>query len=208
MIKAVVFDYGKVICLAPSAENRAALAALTGVPPETLDALDREYRQDYDRGEMSGREYYRLLLGKAGIVVDDPALDRIVAVDAEGWKLINPGTAALMRDVKKAGLALGILSNMPHEFLSWVRNNVPLLGEADVAVFSCEARSVKPETAIYERLRAALGCAFGEIVFFDDIPDNVQKAAELGIHGVLWSGCEEAREMLAKIDRRFPVVPD
>ncbi|MDR1444425.1 MAG: HAD family phosphatase, partial [Treponema sp.] len=58
-VKAVVFDYGKVICFPPSAENRAALLTLTGLPAETLDALDRKYRGEYDRGTYDCKTYYR-----------------------------------------------------------------------------------------------------------------------------------------------------
>jgi putative hydrolase of the HAD superfamily len=207
-IKAVVFDFGKVICFPPPEENRRALLSMTGLPAETLWALDREHRGEYDRGAFDGPGYYRALLGAGGIFLDDRALAEIAETDAEGWKRINPGTTALMRDVKKLGFALGILSNMPHDFLAWARKNIPVFGEADAAVFSCEVNSIKPERLIYEKLREILGCEFSEIVFFDDLSDNVEQAEKLGIHGILWNGSEAARRDLEKIDRRFRLGPD
>jgi putative hydrolase of the HAD superfamily len=207
-IKAVVFDYGRVICFPPSEENRRALLALTGLSRETLVELDRKHRGDYDRGVFDGKSYYRVLLEDGGIFLDDSLLAEIARTDAEGWKRIDPGTVALMRDVKKLGFALGILSNMPHDFLAWARENIPVFSETDAAVFSCEAASIKPERLIYERLRESLGCEFSEIVFFDDVPDNVEQAGKLGIHGILWNGSEAARKDLEKIDRRFRFVPD
>jgi HAD superfamily hydrolase (TIGR01509 family) len=77
---------------------------------------------------------------------------------------------------------------------------IPVFGELDAAVFSCEVNEIKPERRIYEILRERLGCEFGEIVFFDDVPVNVEKAAELGIRAFLWQGAAEAREALKKID--------
>jgi putative hydrolase of the HAD superfamily len=210
-IKAVVFDFGRVICFPPSEENRRALLALTGLSGEALDRLDRKHRGEYDRGSFDGKEYYRVLLEEGGIFLDDSRLAEIAATDAEGWKRIDPGTAALMGDVKKLGFALGILSNMPSDFLAWARENIPLFAQADAAVFSCEVASIKPERLIYEKLRERLGCEFSEIVFFDDIPDNVEQAKKLGIRGILWNGSEAARKDLKdleKIDRRFRFVPD
>jgi putative hydrolase of the HAD superfamily len=198
-IKAVVFDFGKVICFPPSAENRETLLALTGLPEETLAALEEKHRGEYDRGTCDGRGYYRALLEEGGIFLDDPALDTIAETDSEGWKRINPGTVALMRDVQKTGCTLGILSNMPHDFLAWGRSNVPVFNEADVAVFSCEVNTIKPERRIYEILRTRLGCAFGEIVFFDDIPVNVERAVELGIRAFHWKDSESARAELRQI---------
>jgi putative hydrolase of the HAD superfamily len=207
-IKAVVFDYGGVICFPPPEENRRALLALTGLSGEALDRLERKHRGDYDRGVFDGKSYYRALLEDGGIFLDDSRLAEIARTDAEGWKRIDPGAAALMRDVKKLGFALGILSNMPHDFLAWARKNIPVFSETDAAVFSCEAASIKPEPCIYEKLRKSLGCEFSEIVFFDDLPDNVEQAGKLGIRGILWNGGEKAREDLEKIDRRFRFVPD
>jgi putative hydrolase of the HAD superfamily len=197
-IKAVVFDFGKVLCFPPSEENRKALLALTGLPKDTLEELDRKRRAEYDRGTLDGRAYYRALLAEGGIVVEDPVLDKIAETDSEGWKRIDPGALALTRDIQGAGLTLGILSNMPHDFLAWARSHVPVLTQAGVAVFSCEVRSVKPERRIYEILRARLGCEFAEIAFFDDMPVNVETAAELGIRAFLWRGSEEARAELRR----------
>ncbi|MDR2748262.1 MAG: HAD family phosphatase [Treponema sp.] len=207
-IKAVVFDFGKVICFPPPEENRRALLALTGLSGEALAELDRKHRGEYDRGAFDCKGYYRNLLENGGIFLDDPVLEKIAETDAAGWKRIDPGAVALMRDVKKLGFTLGILSNMPYDFLAWARKNIPVFGETDAAVFSCEVNSIKPERLIYEKLRESLGCEFSEIVFFDDIPDNVEQAGKLGIHGILWNGSEAAREDLEKIDRRFRFVPD
>jgi putative hydrolase of the HAD superfamily len=101
-----------------------------------------------------------------------------------------------MRDVKAAGLTLGVLSNMPYDF---PRGDVPVFAEADVAVFSCDLGMIKPETGIYEKLRDLAGCAYEEIVFFDDKVDNVAKARELGIQGFLWEGADAARRLISGI---------
>jgi putative hydrolase of the HAD superfamily len=202
-VKAVVFEFGKVMSLAPPPEGREEISRITGLPVETLAALDGKHRIEYDRGNFDGKGYYKFLLAGAGIFLDDPVLEKIAEIDRGGWKHINAGAVDLMRDIKKAGFILGILSNMPRDFLAWGREHIPVFTEADAAVFSCEVKLVKPEPAIYEKMKNTIGCDYGEIVFFDDLPDNISAAQKLGIRGFVWEGPGAARAALKKIDPRF-----
>ena len=205
-IKAVVFDYGGVICFPPSEETHVEMERLTGLPFEALSDLHRKYRGEYDRGTYNTKEYFKFILSTAGITPDDSRLEIIAQTETAGWKRINDETVRLMREIKAAGFMLGILSNMPHDFLAWARKNVPVFAEANPAVFSCEYRLIKPEAAIYEKLRERTGCQFGEIVFFDDIQDNIAQANKLGMHGLVWEGPDAAREQLKKIDKGFEAL--
>jgi len=192
-VKVITFDYGGVICYIPSPEMRGELVRLSGLSAEVLWELDRKYRGEWDRGTYDGISYYRLVLAKAGVSFDDGTLARIVQADIESWMHINPATARLMMDIKAAGLRLGILSNIPHDF---PRNKIPVFAEADIAVYSCDLGIIKPETGIYEKLREKAGCSYEDIVFFDDKQDNVDKARELGIRAFLWDGAEAARKLV------------
>ena len=201
-IKAAAFDYGGVICFLPPPETGRELERLTGVSFETLRELHRQYRGGYDRGDYAAtKDYYRFILSRAGVFPDDAALERAARAEMDGWKRVNSETVRLMRDIKAAGFTLGILSNMPGDFLAWARNNIPVFGEADAAVFSCEERLIKPEAAVYEKLRERAGCGYGEIVFFDDLPDNIAAARSLGIQGFVWEGPEAARKTLKSLGR-------
>jgi putative hydrolase of the HAD superfamily len=202
-IKAVVFDFGNVISFPPPPEAREEIARITGLPVETLAELDRKHRSEYDRGTFDGKGYYKFLLSLAGVFLDDPALEKIAEIDQGGWKHINAAVVDLARDIKNAGFILGILSNMPYDFLAWGRVHIPLFTGADAAVFSCELKAIKPEPAIYAELKHRIGCDYGEIVFFDDLPDNVSAAKELGIRAILWTGPEDARKALKTIDPGF-----
>jgi putative hydrolase of the HAD superfamily len=202
-IKAVVFDYGKVISFSPSASDRKKLAFMTGLPAKKLDELERKYRFEYDLGTFNGREYYKSILVRAGIFLDDERLEKIAGADMDRWRRINPETEKLMSDIKKTGCKVGILSNMPYDFLFWAREHIPLFTKNDGAVFSCEERELKPNAAIYKILLSRLGCGAQEVVFFDDIPHNVKGASALGIRSFVWKKAETARKVLKKTDRCF-----
>ena len=195
-IKAVVFDYGGVISLSPPPENETEIGCLCGLPVEKLRELNRKYRNEWDRGNFRGTGYFRHILSVCGIFPDDETLEKITLADMEGWKRFNSGTVSLMRSIKASGLKLGILSNMPHDFLAWLRQGLPVFGELDAAVFSCDYNIIKPEEGIYEKMKERLACEYTEIVFFDDLPDNIEKAREIGIHGFVWESPGAAMEIL------------
>ncbi|MDR2575566.1 MAG: HAD family phosphatase [Treponema sp.] len=199
-IKVIVFDYGGVICFTPTPEMRSELVKLSGLSAETLWELDRKYRGEWDRGTYDGIGHYRFMLAKAGVSLNDDSLARIARADIESWSHINPDTVKLMRDIKAAGLRVGILSNIPHDFPRDIASHsdaLPVFAEADIAVYSCELGIIKPEAGIYEELMKKADCLYEEIVFFDDKVDNVNKARELGIQAFLWEGAEQARKIVS-----------
>ncbi|MDR2029327.1 MAG: HAD family phosphatase [Treponema sp.] len=195
-ITAVAFDYGGVIAYPPGPEALEELAALAGLDRQTLESLMWRYREDYDRGLVSGKAYYKALLARKGVHPGDGVLEKMAALDSAGWTHINPGTVRLMEDLKGAGLKLGILSNMPHEFLVMARERFPVFKLPQAGIFSCELGLVKPGEAIYRALLSALGCEPGGTVFFDDMPANVDAAVSLGIRAFVWRDVEAARKQL------------
>ena len=199
-IKAVVFDYGQVISLPqdPTAIDR--MAGMAGVERGKFVSALMPLRNEYDRGTVSPREYYRKVLAKLSVDIDMNVIDKMIETDSDSWKNINNETVALMEEVKKAGYILGILSNMPHDFLVWARNTLPVFSLPQVGLFSCEVNLVKPEEAIYKKLLSMLyaeGIASGsEVVFFDDVAENIKAAESLGINAFLWKDAESARREL------------
>ncbi|AEF82632.1 HAD family hydrolase [Leadbettera azotonutricia] len=196
-VKAVVFDYGKVISFAPDHGVMDEIAAMAGVKREILEPVVWKMRGEYDRGTCSGPQYYGKVLQSLGVNADETTLNKINEIDMHSWKRINPGTLKLMEDLKKAGYKIAILSNMPYDFLSWAREAIPVFSLPHVGIFSCEVKAIKPEEAIYRKLLSELGCKSGETVFFDDILVNVEKAKELKINAFLWQNPEIAKIQLA-----------
>jgi putative hydrolase of the HAD superfamily len=199
-IKAAVFDYGNVISFAPEEKERMEIAALGGIELSVLNELDRQYRGEHDRGVLSGVDFYKTILTKAGKDGDGEIAKRMLEADLQSWTRINPATVKLMEDLKAAGLKVGILSNMPHEFLAIAREQFPVFKIPDAGIFSCETGFIKPEDGIYEALFAALGCSPYEIVFVDDLRPNVEAARLLGMNAFVWKDAEAARELFTKLE--------
>ena len=175
------------------------LATIAGVDEATMNDVVWKTRSAYDQGAVSGAEYYKGALSTVGVTLDEGTLAALVRTDLESWANLNPESVQLAEDAKKAGLKIGILSNMPHDFLALARKRFPIFKSMDAGIFSCEVSVNKPEKAIYEALIAALGLSASEIVFFDDIEANVAGAKAVGIEGRLWQGAAKARADLAAL---------
>ena len=202
-IKAIVFDYGQVISLRQDPKTIDRLAVKAGTAREKFEPILWALRVDYDRGLITAQEYYRRILSRLGISKDDESINEMVEMDLTSWKNINSGTVSLMEDIKNAGYTLGILSNMPHDFLAWARKNIPVFSLPHVALFSCEVNLIKPEKAIYEKLLSLTGVEAGELVFFDDNAENVRSAVSVGIKAMLWESPENARRELLSLGVRL-----
>jgi len=202
-IKAVVFDYGQVISFPQDPKVIDQLAERVGVSRQVFEPLLWSLRGEYDRGVITAKEYYRNVLSQLKVVMDDKNMDEMIAMDYESWKNINPGTVALMEDVKKAGYILGILSNMPHDFLAWARENIPVFSLPHIGIFSCEEKCIKPEEAIFRKLLSMADVKAEELVFFDDNTENVKSAGNLGIKAFIWESPENARRELLSLGVRL-----
>ena len=204
-IKAVVFDYGRVISLPQDLRAIDRMAEMAGVESGEFRSALWGLRDEYDRGTINAREYYGKVLAKLSVEADfgGELIGEMIKMDLASWKEINGETVALMEDVKKAGYTLGILSNMPFDFLIWARENLPVFSLAQVGLFSCEVNLLKPEKAIYQKLLSMLvskGVASGdEVVFFDDLHENIIGAESLGINAFLWKDAENARRELLSL---------
>lgn len=202
-IKAVVFDYGQVISFPQDPKVMDELSGRIGVEKDKFQTALWSLRGEYDRGTINARDYYKKILSFFDIHLDHAKIDELVKIDLESWKNINPETVTLMEDIKKAGYTLGILSNMPHDFLAWARKTIPVFSLPNVSLFSCEVNLVKPEEAIYRKLLSLLNIQCEELVFFDDNIENIKAAGALGIKAILWENPESARKVLISMGLRI-----
>ena len=96
------------------------------------------------------------------------------------------------------------LTNNLKEFSDW-RNRFPYSAEEtyDVIADSCELGYRKPNPKIYQWTLDQLGMKGEETLFLDDYPENIESAANLGIHGFIvekdvTSAIDWVEEQLAK----------
>jgi putative hydrolase of the HAD superfamily len=198
-IKAVVFDYGNVISLPQDPKVMDELAGIAGVERDRFESALWSLRGDYDRGIISAKEYFNTVLSSLAVFVDEKTIEEIIETDTNSWKNINTETEALMKEIKAAGYMVGILSNMPHDFLVWAKENIPVFSLPHFGLYSCDVNLIKPEEAIYRKLLSMLGVEADELVFFDDKAENIAGARAVGMEAILWKNVEDARRELISL---------
>jgi putative hydrolase of the HAD superfamily len=198
-IKAVVFDYGNVISLPQDPKTMDVLAGRVGVERDRFVSALWSLRGNYDRGTISAKEYFKTVLSSLAVFMDEKSIEEIIEIDTNSWKNINTETEALMKEIKAAGYLVGILSNVPSDFLAWARKNLPVFSLPHIGLYSCDVNLVKPEEAIYRKLLSMSGVEADELVFFDDKAENIKGAEAIGIKAILWENSKEARRELLSL---------
>jgi putative hydrolase of the HAD superfamily len=205
VIRAVILDFGEVLCHLPSAENIERLALIFQMDPRTFLPTYLETRAPYDRGDLLPGEYWQKFAEQAGVKIRAEAIEQARQLDLELWSDINTAMILWVQQLHAAGFKTAILSNMPTDMATHVRNNFAWISHFDHHIFSGEVRSVKPEPAIYQHCIDALAVQPTEALFIDDRDVNLEQARAAGIHGIRFQSMDQLREDLQALG--FTILP-
>jgi putative hydrolase of the HAD superfamily len=193
-LRAVIFDFGGVLCFHPTAEQVAEVAGACGLPvPEFLRAFWAN-RHPYDAGEIGPQEYWRAIGRTAGRTFDDSLVAEMVRHEIDFWSRFDHRVLDWALQLRARGLRLGMLSNMPSPLGRHLRETRTLLNHFDHVTFSFELGVVKPQPAIYEDSIRGLAVEPSEALFLDDRPENVEGARAVGLQAELYVSWEKFRQ--------------
>jgi putative hydrolase of the HAD superfamily len=197
--RTVIFDYGEVISLAPSAADRAEIARLAGVEGDEARfwAAYSAHRDGLDRG-TGVDAYWRAIADDIGAHWDLARVHELWAADLRSWLSINPAVIEVLADLRAGGTSLALLSNAGPDYASFFRHG-PLGKFFSACYVSGELGLLKPHPEIYQHVLADLGITPGEAVFIDNRAANVAGARSLGIAGHVFAGAAALREFLASL---------
>src|ERR1700757_3110692 len=204
-VKAVIFDYGEVLCHRPTAEEVARLAAFFNLRVDQLPALWERNRGPYDRGDLTSEVYWSAFAKDAGVELAPEQLEEIHKLDIEMWSNINSSMVEWANQLRSSGMKVGLLSNMHPEMVVHCRQHFSWLKDFDFVTFSGEVRLIKPDPAIYQRTLRGLGVTASEALFLDDREVNVRAAHALGINALRFESIEQLRRELESAG--FPILP-
>ncbi|MFW6181681.1 MAG: HAD family hydrolase [Spirochaetota bacterium] len=182
----MIFDFGGVVSRPLPRTFFHAVSAVARAPSGLLEKSYYDCRQEYDRGMLSGEEYWRRVLEWAGAGGDTPDLRRLIDLDVNGWTRINDDVLDLVFRLHAAGVSLALLSNLPADYPDYFARHFPWLELFSVCVYSCDLGLVKPEPGIYHACLERLGTPPQRCLFVDDTEINVTAARALGMRGILF----------------------
>jgi putative hydrolase of the HAD superfamily len=204
-IRAVILDYGEVLCHTPSTATIARLAALFQMDPLTFLPNYLQTRASYDRGDLLPSEYWQEFATQAGVIIGEDEIEQARQLDLELWSDLNDAMILWVQQLHAAGFKTAILSNMPADMATHMRKNFAWLSHFDHNIFSGEVRSVKPEPAIYQHCIDALGVQPSEALFIDDREINLEQARAAGIRTIRFQSVEQLRDDLQALG--FTILP-
>jgi len=179
-----IFDYGGVLVHHQSPADEARMAAAAGIPPEQFAELYWSTRLAYDKGDVSGLEYWSAIGRAAGKVFTLAVIEQLTEIDSTAWMNFDEPMWTWITELRAAGKRLAILSNMPSDLGETIKARTDRMKRFDFVTLSYEVRSVKPESTIYEHCLEGIGTDPARTVFFDDRIANVHGAEMLGIQAV------------------------
>jgi putative hydrolase of the HAD superfamily len=197
---AVVFDLFGVIACAQSPTGRAEILAAAGVPAGRAEEFWRAYwelRPSYDRGRLSGPDYWRSVAGAVGTTFTRARIVELIAADYGSWRAVDPRMLDLLDVLARSGLTLGLLSNIPPGLADEFLRRHAWLGRFAALGFSCRIGHVKPEPAAFEWCIRTLGIEPARILFVDDREENVRAAQACGMQGHLFTNAATLAQSIA-----------
>jgi putative hydrolase of the HAD superfamily len=164
------------------------LRTLTGL---SEDLLQREYwahRHAYDRGDLTAKTYWTKVAETAKISLTRSLLAELTAADTDFWGKLNPPMIDWAQRLQRAGIRIGILSNMPDAMAAgllakhgdWINN-------FDHHTWSYALNLAKPEPAIYLRAAEGLSTPPANILFIDDRAENIAPALAVGMQAIQYT---------------------
>jgi len=190
-IRAVIFDFGGVLCFHPNDEQVANAAKSIGVSHQTfLESFWGPHRLDYDAGRIEPAQYWRIVGAHAGIEFGPARVPELVRIEIDFWSRFDQRVLAWVRDLRAQGVRTAVLSNLPRPLGEQLRATPGFLDPFDHVTFSYELKLVKPQREIYEHATRGLDVAPHEALFLDDRPNNVAGAQAAGLHSELYQSWE------------------
>ncbi len=186
-IQAVLFDFGKVLTLAP---NQAAWSRMREIGRLSEAQLEERYwalRDDYDAGLFTGDVYWQRIASRE---LTTKELSALKTADVDLWTDMNMPMLEWVAALHAAGFPTGILSNMPDAMAEGLCARFDWIGNFDHTIWSHALKIRKPDLAIYAEAIRGLNVPAANILFIDDKQENIEAGRAAGLQAILYSDHE------------------
>jgi putative hydrolase of the HAD superfamily len=195
-IRAVILDYGLVLCQPPREEHIDKMATAFGVDHPTFWRLYEQNRGPLDKGDLTPAAFWKSLARDAGTKVDAFTIERLQDLDIDMWDTLEQPLLQWVQTLQSNGVKTALLSNSDLRFVAHLRKNRPWLRFFDLCVFSSEVHLIKPDPAIFRYTLDKLAIAPSAVLFIDDRFSNVSVARSLGIASIKFTSLADLNKQL------------
>jgi putative hydrolase of the HAD superfamily len=178
--KAVVFDFGNVLCSVDRMAFARAVAPYSRLTPVELDSAlwGGSLEKELETGKLDSHGYFSRLTDIAGLS-PDYGYERF----AKDFKLIiqpNPDGEEALKTVAELGLRSFVLSNTSFLHATMIFGNETLARIPEHHILSYKVGVMKPDPEIWKALLSCSGLHAEDCLYIDDVKAYCDAATSLG----------------------------
>ena len=200
MIKLFVFDLGNVILPFEHRQIAVKLHETSRIqdrftPNDLFKFLfdrDRGLVNPYEEGLMSSVDFFAKLREKYKLELEFDEFKDI-------WNIIfqeDPEVNEAIRYLKNKGYPVFLLSNTNELHFSYIMERYPIVHSLDEWILSYEIGAKKPKQKIYDAIFERTDAVRSEVLYIDDIRENVEAAKNYGLQGLVFRNAKDVWELL------------
>lgn len=200
-ISLIIFDLGRVIVDLSHREMAGGLAQASSNPafqnPDRLLSAvfeaEEPLTQAFDEGKFSPEEFFE----KASNAF---SLDLTFEDFVRRWNRSFEENTEVTRLIDRLHprYTLYLMSNTNPLHFTYLEKNIPALQKMSQKILSYEIGIQKPSPAIYEKAIRLANRAPSQMLFIDDMEENVHQAVRMGFRGIHYRSPESLKKNLIK----------
>ena len=197
MIKAVVFDFGNVIC---RFDNRIVLQKIAGLTGKTVEELNGLIYQsstlvnEYEMGLIDSKQFFNRISLLCNLNVSK---EEFVALYTNKFNPIWE-TFSLIEKLKLQ-YKLGLVSNTSEMDFEHGIKTTRVFTLFDAVTLSYQVHALKPSRQLYDDILRKLSVKPDECIYVDDILENAASATSLGMHGMQFTTSSQLENSLKRL---------
>ena len=200
MIRAVIFDFGNVVCEFDNTLFLKRIADYTTLDIKGLEKkiyIDSDLTKKFETGLISGRRARKSVANECNLSISKPAFIRAFT---DIFTPI-PSTIELIKKLEK-NYKIGLLSNTSIWDYEYGFKKIDIFPLFDAVTVSFEVQAMKPSPRIYKDMVSKLGVKPEECIYIDDIELYVKVAQNIGLKGIHYTSYQELIKELQKYNLR------
>ena len=200
MITVVFFDFGGVLAEEGFRDGLLAIARHHGLDPQEFlkTAVDLTFNQGFVTGKLDVKMYWQMLREKTGIHAPDDALSHEVL----SRFTVRPWMLDIVKKLKQASTRVAILSDQT----KWLDEFAKKHGFFQLfeRIFNSYYLGMcKRDLALFDYVVAEMGVKPEEALLIDDNQENIERAKQRGLQGILFQTRESFESELTEV---FPFL--
>jgi glucose-1-phosphatase len=201
-VRALLFDLGGVVINLDFNGAFRLWASRVGCDPSSIAerfSIDGPYEQ-HERGEIPASSYFATLRQSLGINLSDEDF-------TEGWNDVYvgpvPGMSRVLSVAQKHLPLFAFTNSNPTHKSVWEHLYANELRPFKRIFVSSDLGARKPDPEAFHLVASRMGFEPGEVLFFDDGPENVEGARTVGMQSVLVGSIRDVYRALSRIGLGF-----